>query len=802
MTPTQKVPWTDIGKWSCQWISIRDIPETWIRPIVAAYRCRFSLDEDTVIRVHVSADERYKLYLDGQFVGLGSERGDPLHWFYETYDFSLTAGEHVFVAIVWSLGQLAPYSQMSVYHGFFFAPEPPYVELMGTGIADWDARVIDAYTFVDPSPAWGTGANIVINGQLYPWGIESGIADNWQQTAKLEQGANILSNWDFLRPRVLCPATLPPMLRKPVKTARVRFIENLKGVSSLQTFARPINLKVHLAQESHDWQALFENEHPAIIPPHSMCRIIVDLDNYYCAYPEVLTTHGQGSTIQFFWAESLFEDDIRHGNTGLNTHPRKGNRDLIDGKFFFGVGDTFLPDGGEHRIFAPLWWQAGRYIEVLIQTQAQTLTIERVTLTETRYPLAMEGTFSASEARLEHLLPLLVRGIQMCSHETFVDCPYYEQLMYSGDTRLQVLTTYTMTRDDRLPRKAIQMFDYSRHWYGLMQARYPNRVTQIIGPFCLWWIGMVHDYAMWRDDIAFVKQSMAGVRATIEAYLQFANDDGLIAQVPGWQFMDWVPGWEAGMPPDAARGVSAVINWQFAWALMTSAKLERIVGQPLLALHREQQATNLANQLERFWSEQDGLYADDLTFSQFSEHAQILAILSEQLTPERQNRVATSLLRRSDLSRATVFFCHYLFETYQQIGVVEALFERLSLWFAFQENGLRTPIEVPEPTRSDCHGWGSHPLYHYFATLLGVRPASAGFSTVIIQPQLGKLTDAKGMIPHPKGVIQAEYHIWDGKFVGHIKLPAGITGTLRYRQHIIPLHGGANIIELEAKDVE
>ena len=37
----------------------------------------------------------------------------------------------------------------------------------------------------------------------------------------------------------------------------------------------------------------------------------------------------------------------------------------------------------------------------------------------------------------------------MCAHETYMDCPYYEQMMYVGDTRLEVLTTYAISRDDR-----------------------------------------------------------------------------------------------------------------------------------------------------------------------------------------------------------------------------------------------------------------------------------------------------------------------------------------------------------------
>jgi alpha-L-rhamnosidase len=78
------------------------------QPAVVAYRLRFDLDAPQTIRVHVTADERYELFVDGRRVGRGSERGDRANWFFETYDLDLAAGGHVIVARTWFLGDAGP----------------------------------------------------------------------------------------------------------------------------------------------------------------------------------------------------------------------------------------------------------------------------------------------------------------------------------------------------------------------------------------------------------------------------------------------------------------------------------------------------------------------------------------------------------------------------------------------------------------------------------------------------------------------------------------------------------------------
>ncbi len=141
------------GAWPANWVACPDAPAT--PPFVTAYRRLFSVNEDRTIRVHVSADERYELFLDGYRIDRGPERGTPDSWFFETYDLPLAKGPHSIVARVWSLGDLAPIAQLSIFPGFLLATDDEFLPLLATGVAPWEAKRLGGYSFHSPGHAFG-----------------------------------------------------------------------------------------------------------------------------------------------------------------------------------------------------------------------------------------------------------------------------------------------------------------------------------------------------------------------------------------------------------------------------------------------------------------------------------------------------------------------------------------------------------------------------------------------------------------------------------------------------------------------
>jgi hypothetical protein len=757
-------------------------------PDITAFRLQFDVAGASVARVHVSADERYILYLDGEYIGRGPERGSDKAWFYETYDLSLSSGSHTIVALVWQLGDIGPLAQVSLSGGFLLEAEGAHRALLSTISGRWEAKTVQGISFSMPERV-GNGPYLVqpiqqTDGTAYPWDIELGDGEGWEPTVTRHE--------DFLFPfgvygvHNLKPAMLPEQMSTLRHAGRVRHVADTTWDNPQFVLVDP---EANISSDVIACQALLDDATEWVIPPHTQRQVIIDAGDYVCAYPVLQVSGGHDGCVTIGWAEALHLDA---------SGEEKGQRDEIAGRTFIALcRDVLLLDGGMNRQFEPLWWRSGRYIELLIETTDQPLTINMFSLRETRYPLEMESQFQSSDTRLNDLTPVILRGLQMCAHETYMDCPYYEQLMYVGDTRLEALTTYAINSDDRLPRKAITLYNLSRLPDGLVQARYPSRNVQVIAPFSLWWVGMVYDYALWRGDRVFIVEMLAGVRAVLDGFLAYVNDDNLLQASSGWNFTDWTPEWKLGVPPDGFDGFSGVLNWHLIYTLGLAVQLEQWVGDPFTADRWRSWQGKLATASHKhFWDDQRGLFADDGSHTSFSEHTQSLALLSGQLSGEIYTRTADGLVNDKTLTPATIYFTHYLFETYYLLGQADAFFDRMDLWFSLATYGFKTTPEQPEPSRSDCHGWGAHPMYHYVASLLGIRSIGFGFSDVEIAPMVGHLSQLEGEMAHPSGIIRVTLRVDGDHIFGDITLPDGVNGIFRYAGEIVHLRSGRQTVEV------
>lgn len=84
--------------------------------------------------VHVTADNRFRLYVNGQRVTEGPARGDLLNWRFETIDIApyLQDGRNSIAAEFWNFGEHKALSQISNQTAFLMQGNPEVEKVVNT----------------------------------------------------------------------------------------------------------------------------------------------------------------------------------------------------------------------------------------------------------------------------------------------------------------------------------------------------------------------------------------------------------------------------------------------------------------------------------------------------------------------------------------------------------------------------------------------------------------------------------------------------------------------------------------------
>ena len=729
----------------------------------------------------VSADQRFVLFLDGREIARGPHKGLENHWYYQSYAVKdLEPGNHRLEVVVYNMGVGAPRAVLSTGKGgFVLKASGAYDKILTTGKGKWTVRRVtgtrmagfgDSETFAGSAQCVADGTGFLDSAPVPP--------------AKIRTVRRRIVESEYGFPRegwVLFPTERPDQMsvRRRVgafKAGQPCFKANTNTYYQAADAAFPLVA---------DMNALLQEGKTVTIPAGTSVRFVWDLCDYYCAYPVLETSGGAGSEIRWGWAESLY--DRVHDRADRNAFDKK--------RCAHAMRDTFHPDGRAKATFTSPWWRCGRWCEFEVKTADAPLTLLSLAFDEVRYPLDVRASFDCDDPSIAGIWQLCRRGLENCMHETYMDCPYFEQQMYPGDTRVAMLIAEALSGDARLNRFAAGIFDFARRDNGLVPMNCPCAVVQDSSTYSMCWVAMLGDYALWNGGKDFLKARIPGMRHTLSLLLNCANKDGLLENLPGWSFQDWVETWDTyGNAPDGRLGLSAVNNLLCAYAFGSAAKVEDYAGDKQMADYWHAKKKTLAAAiLSRFWNDGRGLVADTVRHDRFSEHAQCLALLSGILPPDKEKRALQGLLEDGDLARTTVYFSHYLFDVYMKYGLTDIFLKRLDLWREYVKMGLKTPLEAPGVrARSDCHAWGSHPIYHLLTGVAGMRPATDGFASIVIAPQPGGLKWIKAAMPTPKGIVVVDLR-FEGECVsGTATLPDGLPGTFRWKGMAQRLHSGVN----------
>ncbi len=755
--------------WRANWVSHPALESS--EQAVALFRDTFTLARQPArFPVAVSADNHFRLFVNGAWVGFGPQLGDVSHYRYDTLDLAayLRPGPNVVAVQVINWG-----------HYRMFGIQSEHTALLVQGLTRESDSLVTTrgydnrwLTTLDPSitdhPVRWRVADPDIIGGLYannptdsfdaarhPWGWAERDFDtgSWVAAPFLEAGHLVERGSGFLW--MLTPRTTPPQVRRPGLALEVRAVG---PGGATEPYRRREAAPVPVPS---DWTAEAPAAARAVtVPPHTTVRFLLDAGEVTLGYPDLRWRGGRGSTIRYTYAENLFAPD-----------KAKIHRDTVEGMIAKGYFDIIKPDGSAtERSYRPTWYRTFRYIEVAVTTDAEPLelyapTYERVTST-----IPMVAEWRSDDPRLDSVWAMGRRTVELCTQDYFLSDAYYETMQYVGDTKVHALAWQALTGDLRHTRNALLDFHRSRNAEGMLKSCAPLRYHFYHGSYSLIWVDMLADYLARSGDTAFVGEVAAGVTQTLDYFARHSDPvTGMLVGVPYKPFVDWYVGGTYGIDASGDDERSVPYALQYAHALQSAERLFDALAEaePPRAeayrfrarQYREEAARVVAAIRDHSYLPGPGLVAEQPHGAPVGQHATILGVLTGVVPAEDRARALGAALQDASLVPATYYFRYYLLEALRQnrtrfpseARFAAAVDAALAPWYAIEAQGATTMVERFEdprkPTRSEAHPWGASPALFVYSLLAGIDLEAPTTDPIRMAPTFGNLTHLQGYCP-------------------------------------------------------
>lgn len=750
--------------------------------------------------VHVSADGRYQLFVNGHFVGRGPARCNPAWQYIDEYDLTphLRPGRNVIAALVHSFGRPTSWYQLPFWEpaqafgcgGFFLQGE--VITATRTVPLDTDAswRCLVSEAWRREAPVGSLGFVEVYDARRAPvdWaGVEFDDSE-WKAAEVLRVSGGNFSG-DVVPFPVLVPRDIPHLVEE------IRFPQAVVSCGEVVNSPEASEIATQLSQE-----------------------IITDLEHCRARNVDGLLVHGEATEITSTEDRSVsmvidFGEIVTarvrmdlDGPAGAVVDLTYGEHLEPDGRVHMDSGIPGFDVRSAHRYtlregpqtWEQFAWSGFRYLQTTSRHCLHPLRVRSISVNCTGYPVENRGSFACSDNLLNRIWQVGANTLRLCMHDGYVDCPSREQRQWMGDAYVQTLVNYAAFGDTCLAAKLLRQVAQSQRADGITMMSAPGDFSAAsfinIPDFCLYWILGVGRYVEYVGDNGIVGELYPSVVKAIGWFERHLNEEDLLTDLPHWIFIDWAE-------LDKIGQVTA-LNAQFVAALRAAGYLARLASVPHDAGRYEALADQVATAINaNLWDEERGVYADarrdGVLSRRVSQQANAAVIAFDVAPSNRWLRLFSTILddqrlvltrsgsmdptvvpfdEETDVVLAQPFYSHHLHRALSRAGRQGMMLDNIRhRWGQMIESGESTFWERWQlgAITSRCHAWAATPTYDLSTEVLGVVPVSPGFRKFRVAPHPEDLEWARGTFPSPHGDIAVEWEWVDGHFELSVEIPKG-----------------------------
>ena len=392
---------------------------------------------------------------------------------------------------------------------------------------------------------------------------------------------------------------------------------------------------------------------------------------------------------------------------------------------------------------------------------------------------AFASTWDDNAASFKSSDPLLDRIWELCRYSikattfagVYVDGDR-ERIPYEADAYLNQLSHYACDPD-------VQM---ARDTYDRLMT-HPTWPTEWASHM----IFMAHADWMQTGDITWVGERYEKLKTKL--LLQRTRADGLVVsnqkQIKRDDIVDWPTGERDGY---VFKPVNTVVNAFHIRTLAMMSELATALGKKEdAAEYKRLEKAALASFNTILLMPERGAYRDGEGTDHTAQHASLFP-LAFGLVPA-EHRAAVTKFTASRGMACSVYAAQYLLEALFENGADAKAMELIIApndrsWKHMVESGTTITWEAWDqkykPNQDWNHAWGAAPANLFPRYVIGARPLTPGWKSVLIRPYPTSLKSAEGKIPSPQGPIQVKWENLEhkGSFKLSTQLPPGVTARV------------------------
>ena len=471
----------------------------------------------------------------------------------------------------------------------------------------------------------------------------------------------------------------------------------------------------------------------------------------------------------------MYHQYLPDGKIAFPQHPKGGSMIALASRIHL----------GENTLDADLFQIMGtRHISLIIRENCSPLPIQLSWRTAV-YPMNIKGNFSCSDELLNQINDISVHTQKVCSMDAFVDTPWREQSQWWGDARIQAKNTIFLSGDTNLLSAGIKSIAGQPTPFGLTYANAPTKHSgQILPDFSLTWLVTLRDLWFQTGNTDHLKAQKAQADKILSYFESIRNEDGLIKYDKRfWLFEDWSP-----LPK---QNTPTFLNLWHIYAeeryleLLEHSEFQEEAEQLREKIRKEKQNAErllFDSELLLFRPERD--LAGNLTGDP-SVHDQVLAILVG-LCPDAKESMLSKVIvpclegTLQTGAQPSSFWATYLLDCAFECGLQKEALEYIKrMWEPMIPSGTvwETFLNNKGSEISLSHAWSAHPVSHLPELVFGLKQLESGWKRIRLKPEF-LLQNATFKIPLPQGVLSCKITGTKEDFSAEFIVPGGVEAEI------------------------